>query len=97
MPWERPFCANPLTRFVVEPVMSAKRRHLSSGAPPASTRPARRNAIALTQGKISDGEESSEASTPPKKSSFPDGYSHWNSADHQTSLSSPSLAPVISL
>lgn len=76
----------------------------------AASRPARRNAIALTQGKMSDGEGkqknirpfkfnkfvnllvSSEASTPPKKSSYPDqmpqGYTHWNSLDHQTSLSS---------
>uniref|UniRef100_A0A915LKM8 Chloride channel protein n=1 Tax=Meloidogyne javanica TaxID=6303 RepID=A0A915LKM8_MELJA len=82
------------SRFVVEPVISTKRRNLSSGQLFPSVRAVRRNAFALMPWKtISDSDESSEAGTsPPKKISCPDlkmatMHSQWGPFDHQLSLS----------
>nr|CAD2189352.1 unnamed protein product [Meloidogyne enterolobii] len=82
------------SRFIVEPVISTKRRNLSSGQLFPSVRAVRRNAFALMPWKtISDSDESSEAGTsPPKKISCPDlkmatMHSQWGPFDHQLSLS----------
>ncbi|KAL7074019.1 hypothetical protein ACQ4LE_006756, partial [Meloidogyne hapla] len=82
------------SRFVVEPVLSTKRRNLSSGQLFPPVKAVRRNAFALMPWKtISDSDESSEAGTPPpKKISCPDlkmssVHSQWGPFDHQLSLS----------
>ncbi|KAF7638745.1 Chloride channel protein [Meloidogyne graminicola] len=81
-------------RFIVEPVISTKKRNLSSGQLFPSSKPVRRNAFALIPWKtISDSDESSETSSPPlKKISCPDlkmasVHSQWGHFDNQLSLS----------